>query len=122
MKTIHDILKIDYRSYDNYRFSYYFEWCLKHCIDHCLPLQALTTSKPLYDWYCQQWAGVVEQAFKSDFKSYIDADLNEPNRFLELLATYPKSIEGYYPSAIFEMIQNQLTPQKKNEKIYQNRA
>ncbi|MFY0714095.1 hypothetical protein J1D01_10490 [Seonamhaeicola sp. NFXS20] len=117
MKTIQDILKIDYRSYDDYRFSCFFSWCSFYT-ELGLPLQSLTTSKPLYDWYCQQWAGVVEEAFKNDFKNYLEAGINEPNRYLELLATYPKSIENYYPSVIFEMIQKQLTPEKNNEKIY----
>ncbi|WP_166964688.1 hypothetical protein [Yeosuana marina] len=118
MKAIQDILKTDYKTYDDYRFSYFFEWCLKQCTDQCLPLQSLVTSKPLYDWYCQQWLGVVETAFKNDFKAYIQANVNDPNTYLELLSAYPKTIEGYYPSVILYMIKNELKPQKKNENVH----
>lgn len=117
MKAIQDILKIDYKSYDDYRFSCYFSWCSFYT-EFGLPLQALTTSKPLYDWYCQQWFGVVETAFKNDFKTYIDANVNDPNAYLDLLSTYPKAIEAYYPSVIFDMIKNELKPQKKNENVH----
>ena len=117
MKSILDILRIDYRSYDDYRFSCYFSWCSLYT-EFGSPLQALTTSKPLYDWYCQQWFGVVETAFKDDYKSYIEANVTASNRYLDLLATYPKAIEAYYPKVILDMIKNELKPQKKNENVH----
>lgn len=106
MKPILQILKLDYKSYDDYRFSCFFSWCSLY--SELLPLQALATSKHLYEWYCTQWRGVVENAFINDNKSFIDANINAPHKYLDLLALYPKAIEGYYPSIIFEMITNEL--------------
>jgi len=120
MKALHEILKLDYKSYDDYRFTCFFKWCNLYA-EYGLPMQAMVTNKPLYKWYCQQWMGVVEQAFRNEFKSYIDANISEPNTYLELLSEYPEAIEKHYPSAIFNMIKNELKP-TKNENIHQSRT
>ncbi|CDF80607.1 hypothetical protein BN863_28950 [Formosa agariphila KMM 3901] len=109
---ITQILKIDYRSYDDYRFSCFFKWCSLYS-ELGVPLQALTTSKALYSWYCQQWLGLVEKAFKNDCKPYLDAKIQDAIVYLDFLSTYPEAIEGFYPSVLINKIKNDLKPLKK---------
>lgn len=116
-QSITDILKIDYRSYDDYRFTSFFGWCNIYA-EWGIPLQALTTSKPLYKWYCQQWQGVVEKAFKADLKSYLDAHIDDPLRYAELITDYPKAIEKNYPQVILNMIKSELKPTVSHEKTH----
>lgn len=121
MKALHEILKLDYKSYDDYRFTCFFKWC-DFYTEYGLPLQSMVNNKALYNWYCQQWFGVVELAFKEDFKDYLSANIQDSNTYLELLASYPEAIEKYYPSVIFNMIKESLKPQKTNENIQQART
>lgn len=120
--SITEILKVDYRSYDDFRFTYFIDWCLKYGQERSLPLQSLACSKPLYEWYCSQWLGLVETSFKSDVKDYLAAGISDPQLYFDLISVYPDRIEYYYPSVILEVIQNKLKTPKTNEKIHQGRV
>ncbi|WP_435135788.1 hypothetical protein [Formosa sp. A9] len=105
-------LKIDYKSYDDYRYTCFFKWCNIYT-ELGVPLQALATNRALYSWYCQQWLGIVEQAFCTDCKPYLEANITDTATYLDLLHTYSKAIEDFYPSVLINMIITDLKPLKK---------
>lgn len=121
MKAIHKILKIDDQAYRDYQFTCFFKWC-DYYTEYGLPLQAMVNNKQLFKWYCQQWKGVVEKAFKKDNQAYIEANIQDAKIYLELLASYPQVIDAYYPSAIFKKIQTQLETTTNHGTIHPNPA
>lgn len=106
-KAIKKALRISNLSYQNYIFSCFTKWCEIHSVKQGIPLADMINNTNLQSWYETQWQYVVETSFFFDVKDHLVAKVVAPDRYKNLLDTYPKAIHGYFPGTLLKMIKPQ---------------
>lgn len=103
---------MDYKAYDDLRFSHYLNYCI--CLtEYGYPLQATVKNDHLLAWYFNQWINMVEKPLLHQIKDFVESGIDEPSFYNDLLKTYVNDINDFYPRIILKVISESLKPQQK---------
>lgn len=107
-KEIAKTLGITYLQYENCRDTHFGLWCNNQAMARAIPLRKLQTNDHLFNWYCDMWLKNVELPFYMQLQDYIQAGINDKEKFMDLFLQCAEELDKLYPKPILNIIIRQL--------------